>query len=427
MANQDLMNSLFGDGGVKVNATSQPNEASNVFKPKASKGQGGKYTAVIRFVCNIENPAEKSVISKYTCFVKNPVTKQGRTVDSPSTVGDPDPLTQMFFAIRNNKTLPDAQKKEMEDSFKRHLEYRSLVEVIEAPNEPNIVGKILIWKYGQKIHDKIQQEMTPVMQGVPAGQPFDLFNGRLFKVVATQNGPYDNFDQSTFFDLAYPANCLRIPVTQNDANGHPVTQYVAASRELAQTPEGRQTITDFLEKNSPKLTPFEYKPWDEETRKYVDEMILLYSQILDGKPMNMPQQNAIANQMIQNQQMNPMTPQSSMMNGGMPSMNSILSTPQTAPQVASQPIQQPMMNIPTPTDAPVATPTQTVPTTTPGLSLGVGSDGLGVPQGNTPSIGGVNGLDANSLTSIMGTSVAPAQSSPAPTSNLGAILGDVMA
>ena len=272
------------------------------------------------------------------------------------------------------------------------------------------------------------------MQGAIPGQPFDPFKGRLFKVsyVKDGNNAFDNVDGSMFFDIAYPQNCLRMPVTTVDpTTGQPVVNWTVVSRESLTTNEARQTFLNYLIENSPKLSQFEYKPWDAETKKFVDEMILLHSQILDGQPMNMPQQNAMANQMIQGQSANPMTATP------MPSLGSILGGMNGG--VSSTPIQQ-VANI-TPPAGMVQTPTAnavspsvaqpaTAPATAPtGLNIGLGSDSLGVPQSpTTPSLGGVSGIDANSLSAIMGS--ATPQPTPAPSAapnNVADILKDVMA
>lgn len=449
--NSDLMANLFGDGGIKVNSTTQPEENSTLFRPSSRKGQNGQYTAIVRFVCNCENLpnsiSDKSIISKYTCFVKNPITKQGRTVDCPSSGGEKDPLTDMFFAIRNSNSrfVTEDQKKKLESSFKRHLEYRSLVQIIDAPHEPALVGKILIFKYGQKIHKKIQDEQTPVMQGAIPGQPFDPFKGRLFKVsyVKDGNNDFDNVDGSMFFDIAYPQNCLRMPVTTVDnTTGKPVVNWSVVSRESLTTNEARQSFLDYLVENSPKLSQFEYKPWDAETKKFVDEMILLHSQILDGQAMNMPQQNAMANQMIQGQNANPMTATP------VPSLGSILGgmnggVPNTSMQQVSN-ITPPTGMVQTPTPSATHSAAQPAspsvpsfgstpqPTTAPsGLNIGLGSDSLGVPQSpSTPSLGGVKGIgiDENSLSAIMGSATPQPTATPsAAPNNVADILKDVMA
>ena len=72
-------------------------QAITEFKPAAKKGQGQIYEAVIRFIPNPEDPMNKSIVSKNTVFLKNPLTNAQMEVDAPSTIGQPDPLQDTFF------------------------------------------------------------------------------------------------------------------------------------------------------------------------------------------------------------------------------------------------------------------------------------------------------------------------------------------
>ena len=155
----------------------------------------------------------------------------------------------------------------------------------------------------------------------------------------------------------------------------------------------------------------------------------------------MPQQNAMVNQMIQGQSANPMTatPMPSLgsilggMNGGVPS-TPIQQVANITPPAGM--VQTPTANAVSPSVAQPVTPSvpsfgsTPQPATAPnGLNIGLGSDSLGVPQApTTPSLGGVSGIDANSLSAIMGS--ATPQPTPAPSAapnNVADILKDVMA
>ena len=75
-------------------------QAITEFKPAAKKGQGQIYEAVIRFLPNPEDPTNKSIVSKNTVFLKNPLTNAQMEVDAPSTIGQPDPLQDTFFSFK---------------------------------------------------------------------------------------------------------------------------------------------------------------------------------------------------------------------------------------------------------------------------------------------------------------------------------------
>lgn len=403
----DLYSSLFGDGGLKVNAnqTEQNQGNQNEFRPHYRKGQNNRYEALIRFLPNPENPSEKSITSKYTVFLKNPLTNQGRTVDSPSTVGEPDPLSNMYFTLKNSG---NPQAIQVADDFKRHQNFYSLVQIIQSASEPALNGKILIWKYGQKIYEKIRQEMEPVMQGQAGRQPFDLFNGRLFKVIAVQASGFNNFDQSLFVDVQYPANCMLVEVPNPQIPNS--TQFVQASREMASTDEGRKIIFEYLSTKAPKMSDYDYRPWDTQTKQYVDEIINIHANILNGVPMQAPQAAAAVSAMSVNQQApmqaqpQPITP--SLTNdilGGQPAAP-VNPTFGGMPSGVSQAIQQPVNPV-----NPVA-PTQPAPAAPiPGLNVGGDAASLGV-QPAPAQIGNVTGIDMGSINSILNNS--PVQTAP---------------
>jgi len=423
----DLISTLFSPEGLNLNTTETPVESIKEFRPSYKKGgDSGKFEAVIRFLPNPENPKDLSIIQKWTVFLKNPLTDQGRTIDSPSTVGEPDPLTQMFFALRNSK---NAQANALQDNFKRHQNFYSLVQVIECAQDPSLVNKILIWKYGIKIYEKICQEKTPVMQGQAPRQPFDLFKGRLFKVVAIKQQNFNNLDQSFFFDIQYPANCMRLVVDNPQQPGQ--KQVVAATMELAQTDQGRQLISNFLTENAPKLSEYMYTPWDADTKKYVDDMILLHGKILNGTPITALQQASMAGAMSVQQPMTapqptitpttvdptmsygqgiqiPQSPTTPQQPQGMPSLGAMLSGQPAGQPAAPQVSVDPGIQIPTPQPSitPAVDPGVGPAPSIPGLSVGTDIPGVQAPQ-SVPGAASIQGIDMSSVDSILNTNAAP--------------------
>jgi len=431
----DLIGALFDPEGLNLNNAEAPVENVKEFRPSYKKGgDSGKFEAIIRFLPNPENPKDLSIIQKWTVFLKNPLTDQGRTIDSPSTVGEPDPLTQMFFALRNSK---NAQANQLQDNFKRHQNFYSLVQVIECQQDPSLTNKILIWKYGIKIYEKICQEKTPVMQGQAPRQPFDLFKGRLFKVVAIKQQNFNNLDQSFFFDVQYPSNCMRILVDNPQAPGQ--KQVIPATMEIAQTDQGRQLISNFLTENAPKLSEYMYRPWDEATKKYVDEMILLHGKILNGAPITALQQASMASAMSGQQTVAPAAPAVTVVDPttayaaagiapqpAAPSLSSLLSTPAAqpaapvSPQPAAPSLDPTLAGLTTaaPAQAPqAADPAVGIPGSgapaIPGLSIGTEIPSM-TPPTSVPGTASVQGIDMSSVDSILNSTAQPAAPQSAP-------------
>ena len=239
------------------------------WKPAAKKGQGQVYDAVIRFIPNPEDPSNKSIVSKNTVFLKNPYTNAQMEVDCPSTIGQPDILQDTFFQLRNSE---NPILKENSKNFSRRQRYASLVQILSCKSEPQLVGKILVWRYGIKIHEKIYNEMNPPM-GTPRN-PFNMFVGRPMYVKVKLVSGFNNFDDSQFIDLEPAQGALRI-ATKN-AQGNDVWQSITQD-VVASNPNVKPLILNYLKENCPSLEPFEFHPWTSEITNFVNTCIKIYT------------------------------------------------------------------------------------------------------------------------------------------------------
>lgn len=273
MAN-DMLDAFFHPQ-VKI---SQETGESQMFSPNFKKGQAGKYSAIIRFIPNMTDPINKSVIKKNVAYLKNPATNQSMYVDCPSSVGKPDPIVNTFFKLRNSSSPQDQENSK---HFSRSQRFFSIVQIVQCASEPNLVGKFLIWNYGITVYNKIYSELHPNNEyGITSKStnPFDLLIGRPFYVECVEKGGYSNFDNCRFLDLATPQDvanfAIKLPI--KDANGNitplPVTQ------ELVSQPKGADIVVKFFktEGNIPNLDKFEYKDWDADTQNFVAGVINYY-------------------------------------------------------------------------------------------------------------------------------------------------------
>lgn len=235
---------------VEMGAENQKNLQE--YNPSADKGQGGVYRSVVRFVTWWQDPAH-SIIEKWVCWLVDPISTRGRYVDCPSSVGKPSPLQDMFFKLRKSESVQEQKKAEI---FSRRHSFAAIVQVLKDDNNKEAVGKLLVWKFGKKVWDKIDAEKKPLV-GEPH-EPFDLLEGKAFEITVTKVSGYNNYDQSKFLDK-------RIPLSLPDANGKliPIN---------ARTP--RETVFNFLKENSPDLSKYAFKEWDSETHEYVNSVIL---------------------------------------------------------------------------------------------------------------------------------------------------------
>jgi hypothetical protein len=240
---------IFNLGVADVDTHQQQSSTTdNIYKPSADQGKDGTYKALIRFVPNPANP-RNSLVKKYVHWLTD-AEGNGRLIDSPSTVNEKCPIADVFFKLRNSDSAVD---RKMSEKLKRREQYYSLIKVIKDPQHPEYEGQYMIFKFGYKIKEKIDEELKPAF-GEPT-QVFDLFEGKNFELIITRQGDYNNYDKSKF-------SASRSAVSVNGA---------PAERNQ----ETMSVIKAELD-NAPSLEPYEYKAWDGETRDFVNGILRQY-------------------------------------------------------------------------------------------------------------------------------------------------------
>jgi hypothetical protein len=219
------------------------------YSPKAKDGIDGTYKALIRFMPNIKNP-KQPIVRKFTYWLESPDGK-GQNFDSPSTVGEKCPIQQAFYRLKNSESAVD---RKMAEKLKRREQFYSLIKVIKDPQKPENEGRYFILKYGTKLKQKIDDEMSPSFD-----EPTQIFNpltGKNFELIVTKQGDYNNYDTSKFQSKKTPVVVKGNPVDNSE--------------------ESRQAIMEELQ-NSPDLSTFEYRSWNDEDRSNVERFLSYYS------------------------------------------------------------------------------------------------------------------------------------------------------
>jgi hypothetical protein len=115
--------------------------------------------------------------------------------NSLTTIGKQDPigeLNQELWAtgIEANKEIVRKRK--------RKQQYIANIYVISDPKNPQNEGKVMLYKFGKKIFEKIQEAMKPVFEGDKAVDPFDFWQGANFRLKIKKVEGYPNYDNSSF-------------------------------------------------------------------------------------------------------------------------------------------------------------------------------------------------------------------------------------
>jgi len=222
------------------------------YQPSADKGQNGVYKSIIRFVSWWQDP-QHSIADKWVCWLVDPVTNRGRMVDCPSSIGQPSTLQDMFFKLRKSESIQEQKKSEI---FSRKHQYAAIIQVIKDDQNKEAEGKLLVYKFGKKVWEKIEAEKKPVY-GEPH-EPFDLLDGKAFALVISKVSGFNNYDQSKFLDKKIP---LLIPNAE---------EKLIPINERTQ----REEVYNFLKTGTPDLSKYIFKPWDQEMHDYVNQVIV---------------------------------------------------------------------------------------------------------------------------------------------------------
>jgi hypothetical protein len=159
------------------------------------------WKSVIRFLPNLTRDGKvgQSAIEKITHYVdiKQPKELSG-WFDSPKNFGDKCPLTELYYNMQNSKNAILIEKSKQ---LKYSKKYYSYILVLEDEQQPELVGKIMIFQYGKIIKDKIQAERNGEISGVPCNV-FSLDSGKDFvlvvKEIQTNDVTYPDYKMSMF-------------------------------------------------------------------------------------------------------------------------------------------------------------------------------------------------------------------------------------
>jgi hypothetical protein len=204
MANEfdDLFN---GSLDTKMDFLNEQKAVNNdgIYRVDLSKCKDKKkgWRSVVRFLPNLTKDSKvgQSAIEKITHYVdiKNQKELSG-WFDSPKNFNEKCPLTDLYYTMQNSKNAILIEKSKM---LKYSKKYYSYVLVIEDEQQPELVGKILIFQYGKTIKDKIQAEKNGEISGVPCNV-FDLAAGKDFvlvvKEIQTGDETYPDYKMSMF-------------------------------------------------------------------------------------------------------------------------------------------------------------------------------------------------------------------------------------
>jgi hypothetical protein len=214
----------------------------------------------------------QSAIEKITHYVdiKNAKELSG-WFDSAKNFNEKCPLTDLYYTMTNSK---NAILQEKAKCLKYSKKYYSYVLVVEDEQQPELVGKVMIFQYGKTIKDKILAEKNGEISGVSCNV-FDLAAGKdfvmLVKEISTGDETYPDYKNSMF-----KPEVSSLPVYFEDKKAFknvPTTSKNVNGRDtLVVDPKAQSMVAEFLMKRDFELEDFAPKRLTEEQQAKINEI-----------------------------------------------------------------------------------------------------------------------------------------------------------
>lgn len=193
----------------KENSGGQSNSDDREWKLQRDKAGNGY--AIIRFlppseqdVTNAPEGTSPEDVSPWALVWQHGFKVNGRWFinECPRTIGNDCPVCEKEKELVENAggwDLPrehPARKTYTDRKGKKN--YYSNVLVVKDTANPDNEGKVFIFRYGPKIHEKILAPMFPEFEDEESMDPFDAWDGANFKLKAQNKDGYVNYDRSEF-------------------------------------------------------------------------------------------------------------------------------------------------------------------------------------------------------------------------------------
>jgi hypothetical protein len=266
------MDDLFNGGlDSKMNFLNEQSKTNNdgIYRVDLSKAKDKKkgWRSVVRFLPNLTKDGKvgQSAIEKVTHYVdiKQPKELSG-WFDSPKNFNEKCALTDLYYTMQNSKNAILVEKSKM---LKYSKKYYSYVLVLEDEQQPELVGKIMIFQYGKTIKDKISAERNGEISGTSCNV-FDLSAGKDFvlivKEIQTGDETYPDYKMSMFKpeQSSLPIYFKEKQVFKN-----------APLKDGKVDPSAQTKIREFLMDRDHELEEYSPKKLDDKQNEKINEII----------------------------------------------------------------------------------------------------------------------------------------------------------
>lgn len=229
------------------------------------------WRSVIRFLPNLskEGKLGQSAIEKISHYVNIKSQKElCGYFDSPKNFGDKCPLSDLYYTMQNSKNAILMEKSKQLNYSKKYYSY---VLVLEDEQQPELVGKIMIYQYGKQIKDKISSEKNGEISGVSCNI-FDLGAGKDFVIIAkeiqTGDLTYPDYKASMF-----KPETSSLPIFFKEKGIFKNAPVVVGEDKITRiSPDAQSKVKDFLLDREAEIEDFSPKALTDEQHGKINEI-----------------------------------------------------------------------------------------------------------------------------------------------------------
>jgi len=166
--------------------------AEDVGMWKMTTDKAGNGTAIVRFL-PAPPPEQIPFASFYRHAFKGP---NGWFIElSRTTLGEQDPVSDFNSKLwaTNDENIRNQVRQQS-----RKKTYVVNIYVVQDKAKPENEGKVFLFRFGQKIFDKIEKALSPEFAEDVAFDPFHVISGANFRLRQKKQAGFPNYDDSTF-------------------------------------------------------------------------------------------------------------------------------------------------------------------------------------------------------------------------------------
>ena len=271
MENQDLDIFNVNMDAFESKAPSTNSSKADLFKPDPKQAKDNVYTAVLRPVYWLGNPAgfnpKDNFIEKKTFYLKN-AADEGGYFDSPASIGEKCEAMGAFFKLKKEGKT-DQRSEDLAGEIRPTSSYFYLVLIEKDLINPDNEGKLMIWKAPIQVHKIINGKVNPDEKAQKLGKKSeDIMNplaGRSFEVNVGLKGGFWNYDGCEFQE------------------SRPVTY-----KGEAFTPEAKGEFVEFIKTGDELMKTYIYSPMAADRKELLLDIITEKTGITFGSKTSAP-------------------------------------------------------------------------------------------------------------------------------------------